>query len=127
MQYLLDTCIVIEHLRGKRPISVSWLENGCAMSIISQAELLYGAELSNRPEYHNELISQLIKQLQIKIINLDLKTISVFAQQSAQLKKNGNGVDHFDGLIAATAIQHGLTLVTYNHKHFERFEKLKLT
>lgn len=126
MQYLLDTCIVIEHLRGKRPIEAAWLEGGCAISIISYAELFYGAERSLRPEYQKELLGQLIKDLQLEVLNLDQKTVSIFATQSAELSKSGSTIDHFDSLIAATALRHQLTLVTYNHKHFERFVGLRL-
>jgi len=39
MRYLLDTSVIVNHLRGKKPIKIDFLENGSAVSIITQAEL----------------------------------------------------------------------------------------
>jgi predicted nucleic acid-binding protein len=42
------------------------------------------------------------------------------------LKKLGNRNDSFDVLIASQAINHKLTLATFNYKDFEKIDKLKL-
>ena len=42
------------------------------------------------------------------------------------LKKENRLIDHFDILIAGTAIVHDLPLATLNRKHFERIEGLML-
>ena len=42
------------------------------------------------------------------------------------LEHVGKRVDQFDLLIGATAIHHGLTLVTSNTKHFERIEGITI-
>jgi tRNA(fMet)-specific endonuclease VapC len=44
----------------------------------------------------------------------------------ADLRKNGQPIGHNDVLIAATAIQQNLTLVTNNTAHFQRITSLKL-
>jgi len=43
----------------------------------------------------------------------------------ARLRQGGNPIEAEDGMIAATARHHGLTLVTGNLKHFARVEGLK--
>jgi tRNA(fMet)-specific endonuclease VapC len=47
------------------------------------------------------------------------------AHLRAQLKEKGTPVGPFDLLIAATALEHDLTLVTNNLKEFERVQGLK--
>jgi len=43
MKNLLDTNIVIDHIRGKLPILPEMVKEGATISIISYGELLYGA------------------------------------------------------------------------------------
>lgn len=44
----------------------------------------------------------------------------------AQLRRAGQPIDDLDILIAATALHHGLVLVTNNTRHFERIKGLRL-
>lgn len=53
-------------------------------------------------------------------------TIPVYAKERCRLERIGRRVDDFDLLIGATAIHHGLTLVTNNTKHFQRLNGIKL-
>jgi tRNA(fMet)-specific endonuclease VapC len=126
MKYLLDTCIIIDHLRKRNPIHKKWIESGAGISSITYAELFRGAEMSNKPQKNKKLIDDLLTLLNIKVIDLSLETIKIFAKESAQLSKKGTKVDHFDCLIAATALQKSASLVTYNVKHFSRFKNLKV-
>jgi tRNA(fMet)-specific endonuclease VapC len=50
----------------------------------------------------------------------------VYAKERCRLERIGRRVDDFDLLIGATAIHHGLTLVTNNTKHFQRLNGIKL-
>ena len=50
-----------------------------------------------------------------RILSLDIATARRWGQLSASL-----GHDSADLLIAATALEHGLTVVTRNVRHFER-------
>ena len=44
----------------------------------------------------------------------------VFAMERGRLRAAGTPIGDFDLLIRATAIRHGLTLLTNNRRHFER-------
>jgi predicted nucleic acid-binding protein len=44
----------------------------------------------------------------------------------ARLRKEGNPIEAEDSMIAATAHNHGLTLVTGNMKHFARVKGLRV-
>jgi tRNA(fMet)-specific endonuclease VapC len=126
MEYLLDTNIIIDHLKGKEKIDISWLKKGACISIITYAELLNGAYKSNRTTHNIKLIEHIIKGLTIKIINLNQNLIHTYSSIRTKLEKKGKRLDEFDLLIAASAIEQKLILITSNHKHFERIPKLKL-
>jgi len=127
MKYLLDTDIIIKHLRGKKTIDVSWLEKGTGISIITRAELLCGAYKSKKTEDNITSIANFLEDLHIKTINLDADIIHIYSSLRAKLETKGERLDHFDLLIAATALSQELKLLTYNHKHFARIPKLKLS
>jgi len=54
------------------------------------------------------------------------RAIRLFASEKARLWNIGMKIDDFDLLIGATAVYHGLVLVTNNTKHFERMQSLRL-
>ena len=126
MKYLLDTNIVINHLRGKRIIDKTIIEKGAAISIISYGELLYGAFKSQYKEENLNQIHTLINKSPIQIINIDKEIIRIFAQLKSSLEFKGQKLDNFDLLIGATAKINSLTLQTENIKHFQRIPGLKL-
>ena len=49
-----------------------------------------------------------------------------FARIRGELRRNGQLIPHPDILIAATALDHNLTLLTRNIKDFQRTPELKL-
>ena len=70
MKYLLDTDVVINHLRGKKIINEKIITSGSFISIITYGELLYGAYKSLNKEKSLNLISAFLNDLSIKIISL---------------------------------------------------------
>lgn len=126
MKYLLDTSVVVNFFRGKKLISETVLKSGAAISIITQAELFYGAIKSASSPRNLEIIKGFLRDLEIKVINLDEQIIFSFARQKAALEKQGRRLDDFDLLIAATAIKNNLILVTGNTRHFGRIRGLRL-
>lgn len=124
--YLLDTNIVIFLFKGQFQLDEkidSVGNNNCFISEISLAELLYGAEKSNRPEYHNNLIATFLQKIQVLPI---FGTLDIYAKEKARLEKAGTRLDDFDLLIGATAIGNDLTLVTNNTAHFKRMDNINL-
>lgn len=100
MKYLLDTDVIIDHLRKKKAILEQMLDSA-TISIITLGELIYGAYKSVHP------------QKSLLTLREDLET-------------KGERLDDFDLLIAATAIVSRLVLVTRNRKHFEGIPSLQL-
>lgn len=127
MKYLLDTDVIINHLRGKEAISSEILTKGCAISIMTKAELLYGAYKSANPARSLDIIQNLLVDLSIQIIDLGQNTIlDHYAKIKVALEQKGSRLDEFDLLIASTATSFGLTLVTKNIRHFKRIKSLAI-
>jgi len=126
VKYLLDTNIIVDHIRGKKAIQASLLEQGSGASIITQAELFYGAYKSTQPKKNLKIVKGVFVDLEIEVIDLSEETISQYGKVKALLEKKGKRLDEFDLLIGATALTFKLTLVTRNTKHFNRIKNLKL-
>lgn len=126
MKYLLDTDVIIDYLRGRKSITVSLLKQGSAISIITQAELFYGAYKSNKPAENLAKIDKMLEDLGIDIIPLSMEITQIYGCLKADLEKKGARIDEFDLLISATTISSGLILATNNLGHFQRISQLKL-
>ncbi len=98
-------------------------ETNCAISEITVAELLFGAEKSPDVKKKRQLIESAISNLEIIPI---ASSLNIFAREKARLSKAGMIISDFDLLIGATAIANDLILVTNNVKHFERLEGIRI-
>jgi tRNA(fMet)-specific endonuclease VapC len=99
MKYLLDSNICIHFFRGKFGVIGKLNEVGlinCAISEISLAELVYGAENSKNPSKNHEIINQFVDQITILPI---YDSILTYGKEKARLRKIGNMVSDFDLLI----------------------------
>lgn len=126
MKYLLDTSICIHFFRGQFDLLEKFRETGlgnCAISEISLAELVYGAESSSQPEKNFKLIENFTEQVTILPI---FDAIGVYAKQKVNLRKKGSLISDFDLLIGATAIAHEMIMVTENTRDFERLKDLQI-
>ncbi|MDR0866720.1 MAG: type II toxin-antitoxin system VapC family toxin [Candidatus Symbiothrix sp.] len=127
MKYLLDTNICVFFFRDKFniiPVLKQKGINNCCISEITLVELRYGAENSQNPSKHHELIDEFLKRIVVIPIT---DSIRVFAKEKVRLKKAGTPIhDDFDLFIGATAIQADLTLVTDNVKDFKRLANIKI-
>lgn len=125
MKYLLDTNVLVAMFRGQYGIREAILKagiNNCVVSEITLAELLTGAYKSGYDRHLHE-----IQFLQDNFEILPISpALEAFARLSASLEKQGTPLDGFDLLIAATAMNGKLTLVTHNTKHFSRIPGLKI-
>jgi len=126
VKYLLDTNIIVDHLRGKKSLEIAVLKKGSAVSIITRAELFYGAYKSTQTAKNLNKIEQMFADLDIEIISLDEKALHFYGKIKTKLETKGQKLDEFDLLVAATCLANNLTLVTQNLKHFQRIPQLKL-
>ncbi|MBN1599404.1 MAG: type II toxin-antitoxin system VapC family toxin [Bacteroidales bacterium] len=125
MKYLLDTNICIHFFRGRFNL-IDKLETiglaDCAISEITLAELVFGAENSSNPDRNHELIQQFTDQITILPI---FDSIYKYGKEKARLRKSGNIISDFDLLIGCTAIENDLIMVTENISEFDRISGIK--
>lgn len=126
MKYLLDSNICIHFFRGKfgileKLIAVG-LEN-CAISEITYAELVFGAEKSNDAAKNYHLIESFTQHLPILPI---FDAIKLYGREKARLQRAGKTVSDFDLLIGCTALERDLVMVTENLKDFENIRHIQL-
>ncbi|MDR0326942.1 MAG: PIN domain-containing protein [Planctomycetaceae bacterium] len=124
--FLLDTDTCISLIRGNKIMRQKIARIGsehCFLSEITVAELRFGAERSNQCEKEHRIVDLVCEEFAALTIS---KAIRSFATEKARLWNIGQKVSDFDLLIGATALHHGLILVTNNTKHFERMQSLQL-
>jgi toxin FitB len=125
--FLLDTNVPSETLRPMpNPRVIAWVEaqsDGQFVSVVSIGELRRGATLLMQGSARRVQLEQYIE---IKIPILFGKRVLPVTQAiaerwgalDAQRQSAGQPLGIADGMIAATAIEHGLTLITRNVKDF---------
>jgi toxin FitB len=120
--YLLDTNVVSESRKKIPDANVQhWLESQSVsvqhISVISLGELLQGAKRAKTPEQRASLenwLTRLEQRFGERVLPLDSAVMQVWAEVTASAIQRGQTAPLMDSLIAATAIRHGLILVTRN-------------
>lgn len=126
MKYLLDTNICIHFFRGRFNLIDKFEEVGladCAISEITLAELVFGAENSDFPEKNNRIVEDFSKMISVLPI---YGAIGLCGKEKARLRKSGNMISDFDLLIGCTSIEQDLVMVIENVKEFERISGIKI-
>ncbi len=88
------------------------------------AELYQGVFYSTDPSGNERALQDFLDG--IDIVRLDDEICRIFAMERGRLRAEGTIIGDFDILIGATAIRHGLTLLTNNRRHFERLSGLNM-
>jgi len=107
---LIDTDVFVDHLRGARELDPR--NHRVHYSVITRAELLAGTKASDSV---NTLLGP------FREIPVD----RAIAERAGRIRREAS-VRLPDALIAATAIEGGLGLVTRNRSDFERIRGLRL-
>ena len=127
LSHLLDTNIVIYVIKQK-PIEILATFNAhstrMAISSITLAELLHGAEKSARPAANFAVIEDFISRLEV--LPYGSKAAQHYGQIRAELERSGQSIGVNDLHIAAHARSEGLILVTNNQSEFSRVTALRL-
>lgn len=107
---LVDTDIFVDHLRGYKEIRVG--KHRLHYSVITRAELMAGTTASNN-------IATLLAPFR------ELAIERTVANRAGRISRE-SAIRLPDALIAATAIEHGLGLITRNRSDFESVRGLRL-
>jgi tRNA(fMet)-specific endonuclease VapC len=126
VRVMLDTNICIYVIK-QHPQSVigrfkSFPVGDVGISVITLAELQYGASKSSQPKKNHEALEEFISPLEVA--DFDEPASAVYGQVRASLEKKGHPIGALDLLIAAHALSLGVRLVTNNEKEFRRVSGL---
>ncbi|MBI3984898.1 MAG: type II toxin-antitoxin system VapC family toxin [Candidatus Levybacteria bacterium] len=118
-RYLADTSVLIEHLRGNIHAKHFLEESNPSISTVTIAELIQGA----RDKQELASVSKICASLSTEAID---KKISQRAIELLSDLYLSHGLMFLDALIAATALENKMVLVTSNIKHFRKIARLEV-
>ena len=126
MKYLPDTnaCIALLRLRDSSLIS-RWRATPArdmALSAVVIYELRYGAERSTDPVKEHAKVDAFLRPF--GVVSFDENCAARCGSLRRTLERQGCIIGPHDLMIAATALCHGLTLITHNTREFSRVEGL---
>ena len=124
MKYLLDTNAVTAWAK-RDPQCIARLQilapADLAISVLTEHELLYG--IAYNPQFKLRPVLERLLTILPKL-PVDSAVAGKAALIRADLRQRGLPIGPYDLLIAATALQHSLTVVTHNTQEFERVSGL---
>lgn len=129
MSWLLDTCVVSELVRPRPTASVvSWVrecdEDEMFLSVITIAELEKGiAKLADSPKrvtLEQWVRRELADRFSDRLLAIDSGVAARWGAMVGASEVRGQPLPVIDSVIAATSLQHDLTVVTRNTDELER-------
>jgi tRNA(fMet)-specific endonuclease VapC len=124
---LLDTDIFSEVLKGIDPhvvaqaIAYRAIFGRYTISTITVLEIVKGLHKMQREDRIQQFLDGLTT---IDALTLDVQSAEVAGRIYADLERTGQSIGRADPIIAAIALEHGLTLITGNQAHYQRIQDL---
>ncbi len=127
MKVLLDTNILAELVKpnGNPAVKAALDEIPTAnifLSVLTIGEIVKGISLLPQGPKKKRLSKWLVgleSHYAERVLPLDAETARIWGELTARSQKKGVVIPPTDGLLAATALRHGLHVMTRNTKHFE--------
>jgi tRNA(fMet)-specific endonuclease VapC len=129
MAIIIDTDVIIKGEKGTFDLK-GWLAAQAGeeleISAVTVAELWYGVERATtahratRERYVRAIVERL------PVIPYTEATALVHAQIWASLESSGKMIGSYDLIVAATALERGSAVATFNKRHFAQVRGLKV-
>src|ERR1700730_10411122 len=125
--FLLDTNCISEVVRLKpEPRVMAWMEGAdeslLYLSVLTMGEIRKGLAALQQSKRRTQLETWLELELQARfsgrILPIDAAVADRWGLLAASAKRSGKALSSIDGLLAATAILHNLTIVSRNVSDF---------
>jgi predicted nucleic acid-binding protein len=127
VKVLLDTNILAELVRpdGNPAVKASLADiptPNLYLSVLTVGEIVKGISLmapGRKKKHLTSWLAGLESQYGERVLPLDAETARIWGELTARAQKSGLIIPPTDGLLAATALRHGLHVMTRNTRHFE--------
>ena len=129
MGLILDTSVLIRHERKRRSGEFEqFTAHGDAyISAITVSELLVGVNLADSEDRRTRRLTFVEGLFTIlPVLDFTSETARIHADIYASLRQRGELIGAHDLIIAATALQHGYSLLTSNEREFNRVPGLQV-
>lgn len=127
MRYLLDTHTYIAAVRKHRPVLARLVQcapDDLAVATMTMAELWFGALESADAARGRAVVDAFLAPF--AWLPFDDAAADRYATARYHLEARGTPMGERDLIIAATALPHGLTVITRNTREFERVPGLRV-
>ncbi len=115
---LLDTNAYVAFKNGRDDaVDVIRLAEKVGISVIVLGELLAGFVIGGKEARNRQELNEFFSSPRVSLFMIDDETTEYYARIFRQLRKDGLPIPTNDLWIAATALQHGCAVFTYD-KHF---------
>jgi predicted nucleic acid-binding protein len=121
---VLDTDVIVSDLRGKTSLLKTLEGKDLATTVVNAFELFHGAYKSRESDANLSATRGLLAS--VRVLGLDLSGAEKAGETLAQAQKTGRTVEIRDLLVGCIAREEGLSLLTYNVRHFLRIPRLKV-
>ena len=130
MGVILDTSVLIEAERREFEIDKFTENRGdeiFGLSVITTAELLHGVHRANSTKRRLKRSAYVEKVIEFfPVYVFDISTARIYSELWSDLSSKGIQIGAHDLIIGSTALSLGFSVATFNLRHFERIEGLKV-
>jgi len=119
---VLDTDVLVSDLRGKTSVLRGLEGKDPATTVVNAFELFHGAYKSKESSANLSATRGLLGSL--RLVGLSVKAAERAGEALAQAQKSGQTIEIRDLLVGCIAREEGLSLLTYNVKHFRKIPGL---
>jgi tRNA(fMet)-specific endonuclease VapC len=130
MGVILDTSVLIEAERGNfdlEEFTKGREKEPFGLSVISVAELLHGVHRADSEKRRVKRSAYVEKTIDLfPIYPFGIQQARIYAQIWANLMKRGTQIGAHDLMIGSTALALGFSVASFNKRHFDKIDGLKL-
>lgn len=125
--HLVDTDCIINHFHRIPAVTNrirQLVPSGIGVSVVSVAELWEGVLYSDDPLGDQKELEEFLST--VTVVGINQGICKRFGDLRGSLRKQNKRIADFDLMIAATALEHDLTLLSNNRRHFENIPGLRI-
>ena len=116
--------MLVSDLRGKTSFLSDFENENPATTVVNAFELFHGAYKSKDASANLSATRGLLESL--RVIGMDVRAAERAGEVLAQAQKSGENIEIRDLLVGCVAREEGLSILTYNVKHFRKIPGLKV-